>query len=195
MNANKVSIKDCAEVQPGFSIKKAVRHDPKGSHQIITARHLTDGEPYTFKHEHLLRITPSRSPDNYQLATGDILFMSRGSKNISTLLESIPHPVLAPSTFYILRPKKNVLPAYLAWILNQKPVQANIGEMRTGAGTPMIPRKEFERLSVPLPSFEVQKKIVEVDSLMRKEQVLLRQLAVRKKDLATAACLQAAKIS
>ena len=190
MNSNKIRIKDCADVQPGFSIKKALVHEQNGTHQIITARNLTEGEPYTYCKDHALRITPSRPAEKYLLNPGDILFMSRGAKNIATQLQSFPHPALAPSTFYILKPKANIFGPYLVWILNQKPAQAEITGMRTGAGTPMVPRKEFGDISIPLPSLEIQKKIIELDNIMKKEQNLLQQLAGKRKDLITAACLQ-----
>jgi restriction endonuclease S subunit len=178
-------------VQPGFSIKKALVHEQNGTHQIITAKNLTEGEPYTYYKDHALRITPSRPAEKYLLNPGDILFMSRGAKNIATQLESFPQPALAPSTFYILRPEKNIFAPYLVWILNQKPIQAEITGIRTGAGTPMVPRKEFGDIYIPLPSFEMQQKIIELDNIMRKEQSLLMRLADKRKDLITAACLQA----
>lgn len=191
MNSKTIRIKDCADVQPGFSIKTAMVHEQNGTHQIITAKNLTESEPYIYNKKHALRITPSRPAKKYLLNPGDILFMSRGTKNIATLLESFPQPALAPSVFYILRPEENILAPYLAWILNQQPVQAEITGMRTGAGTPMVPRKEFRDICIPLPSFEIQKKIIELDNTMRKEQSLLMQLADKRKDLITAACLQA----
>ena len=108
MSARYVRIKDCADVHPGFSIKTKVVHESKGTHQVIIAKHLTEDAPYNYQHEQELRITPARPTENYLLKPDDILFMSRGARNVATLLLSFPQPAIAPSTFYILRSKKNI---------------------------------------------------------------------------------------
>ena len=159
MKADLIALKECAEVLPGFSTKGALVHDPAGTHQVIVAKHITAGKPYRFIEAHELRIRPERTVDKYLLNPGDILFMSRGVGNYSVLLEKFPQPAIAPSTFYLLKPKENIYPAYLSWCLNQRPFQAQLKTIRTGAGTPMIPRKEFVGIRIYLPSLEVQKKI------------------------------------
>ena len=83
--------------------------------------------------------------------------MSRGSNNYAVLLEEFPRPAIAPLTFFILKPKPIVNPVYLTWCLNQETVKAKLNEIRTGAGTPMIPRQEFSEIIIPLPPLDVQK--------------------------------------
>lgn len=191
MSTRNVRIRDCADVHPGFSIKTKVVHESKGTHQVIIAKHLTEGTPYNYQPDQELRITPARPTENYLLNPDDILFMSRGARNVATLLLSFPQPAIAPSTFYVIRCKKNIYPSYLAWIINQEPVQIAIGELRTGAGTPMIPRMEFSEILIPLPPLNIQQKIAEMDNLMRKEQNLLQRLSEKRKKMITSLCLQA----
>lgn len=176
MNANMVTIEACAQVQPGFSVKGALSHEPDGTYQVIMSKHLTPGEPYRYDEEHALRITPARSVENYRLAPGDILFMSRGIGNYAVLLEDIPRNSIASLTFFILRAHSGVDPGYLVWCLNQQPFQAQLSGVRTGAGTPMIPRKIFSELCIPLPPLEEQRKIARLGNLLGQEQLLLRQL-------------------
>lgn len=193
MSIQNISIRACANVQSGYSVKTKVIHDPAGTHQVVIAKHLMENEPYIYRPDHELRISPARPAGSYLLQPGDILFMSRGMKNIATQLLSFPQPAIAPSTFFVLRSKKNIYPPFLAWIINQEPVQAEISELRTGAGTPMIPRKEFTEVVIPVPPLNIQEKIVELDNLMRKEQSLLQRLAEKRKKLVAAACLQVAQ--
>ena len=164
------------QVQPGFSVKGAVTHEVDGTHQVIMSKHLTPGEPYRYDEEHELRITPARSVENYRLEPGDILFMSRGIGNYAVLLEDIPNDSIASLTFYILRAKQEIDPRYLAWCINQQPFQAQLSGVRTGAGTPMIPRKMFAEMCIPLPPLEEQQKIARLGNLLGQEQRLLRQL-------------------
>lgn len=176
MNRRIARIKDCAEVLSGFSAKGAIIDEPGGTVQVITAQHLSKGEPYRYREEDKLRISLPRVSGKYLLEFGDILFMSRGPKNYAVLLEEFPRPAIAPLTFFILRPKPNIIPAYLAWCLNQEPVKVQLNEIRTGAGTPMIPRQDFGEMTVPLPSTAMQKRIAAIGYLQSRETSLLREL-------------------
>ena len=176
MNRRAARIKDCAEVLSGFSAKGAIIDEPGGTVQVITAQHLSKGEPYRYREEHKLRIKLPRVSEKYLLEFGDILFMSRGPKNYAVLLEDFPRPAIAPLTFFILKPKSNIIPAYLAWCLNQEPVKTQLNEIRTGAGTPMIPRQEFGEMTIPLPSVAMQKRIAALANLQSRETSLLRDL-------------------
>lgn len=176
MTIKNVHIRDCAEVLPGFSAKNAVFDEPGGTIQVITAQHLTKGEPYRYKKEHRTRIVPPRSVEKYLVEPGDILFMSRGANNYSILLEEFPQPAIAPLTFFILKPKPTVVPAYLAWCISQEPVKAQLNGIRTGAGTPMIPRNEFAEIVIPLPAKAMQQRIATLANLQTLERVLLQRL-------------------
>lgn len=176
MHTRQVKIADCVVVQPGFSLKGALKHDPHGTHQVVMSKHLRAGERYRYQKDDKLRITPERSVDRYLIKPGQILFMSRGVGNYAVLLEDIPSPAIATLTFFILTARPGVEPGYLAWYLNQAPFQAQLNEMRTRAGTPMIPRKEFCAIHIPLPSVEKQREIAHLGNLIAKEKQLLRQL-------------------
>jgi restriction endonuclease S subunit len=177
MTVNSVRIQDCAEVRSGFSAKSALGNEPGGTLQVITAQHLNKTEPYRYREQHKLLITPPKFNEKYLVEPGDILFMSRGANNFAVLLEEIPQPAIAPLTCYILKPKSTVVPAYLAWCINQEPVKARLNEMRTGAGTPMIPRREFGEIVIPLPPLATQRRIANLAALQAREKVLMQQLA------------------
>jgi hypothetical protein len=176
MKTKTVSIKACAEVLPGFSTKVAVDHDPKGSHQLIVAKHLPEEGPYIYREEHSNLIRPDRSVEKYLLAPGDILFMSRGVWNRAVLLEQIREPSIAPISFYILRPKEIVIPQYLSWCLNQIPMQARIAEIRTGAGTPLVNRRAFSDMEIALPPLALQEKIAALADLLYREKRLMSEM-------------------
>jgi len=171
-----VRIDDCAEVRPGFSAKGSIGDEPGGTLQVITAQHITKGEPYRYREEHKLLIVPPRSAAKYLVAPGDILFMSRGINNYAVLLQEVPPESIAPLTFFILRPKPHVVPAFLAWTLNQETVKARLNELRTGAATPMIPRQEFGEIPIPLPPLEIQRQIARLADLQVRESLLLQKL-------------------
>ena len=176
MKTQTVRVMDCAEVLPGFSTQGALRDDPGGTHQVVMGKHLTQGEPYFYKEEDRLRITPERDLSRYVLKQGDILYMSRGITTYPVLIESAPEPTVAPSTFFILTPRPNVVPEYLVWCLEQSQIEALLTSMRTGAGTPTIPRKGFMEIPIPLPDMVTQHHIADLWRLQCRERRLWQQL-------------------
>lgn len=176
MTIKNVRMQDCADVRPGFSAKSAIVNDPEGTLQVIAAQHITKGEPYRYIEEHSLLISPPKFYDKYLVTPGDILFMSRGINNYAVLVESVPSPAIAPLTFFIIRPKQNVLSEYLVWYLNQEMMKAKLKEIRAGAGTPMIPSNAFREISIPLPPLATQRRIAELGRLQMLEKQLLQEL-------------------
>ena len=176
MKMQYIQIQNCADVRPGFSAKSAIVNDPEGTVQVITAQCVTRGEPYRYSAEHSLLIQPPKNFENYLVTSGDILFMSRGINNYAVLIETVPAQAIVPLTFFIIHPKQNVLPEYLAWYLNQEMAKAKLNEIRAGAGTPMIPSREFRELSIPLPPLATQQQIAKLGTLQIREKQLLQQM-------------------
>ena len=176
-------IADCAEVLPGYALKARAEHEPEGTHQIILGQHITEELFYTYQSKHALRISVSSNLDKYHIHEGDVLFVSRGTRNCAVVVTSVPKHTVASATFYILRPKSHIEPVYLAWCLNQAPIQARVTQVRTGAGTPIVQRKIFSGLTIPVPSLATQQELAELGRLMVKERSLRRQLLERTDDL------------
>ena len=167
---------ECAEVLPGFSVLGRVEHDPKGTHQLVITKHLTEGVPYTYRSADSLRINPGRATEKYEVRAEDVLFMSRGNRNLAWAISEVPGATIAPVSFYVLRPKAGVLAPYLAWYLDQQPAQAAIDKMRTGAGTPIVQRKVFKQLQVVVPPLVVQRQIADLADLLAQEKTLGQRL-------------------
>ncbi|OGQ97555.1 MAG: hypothetical protein A2521_10225 [Deltaproteobacteria bacterium RIFOXYD12_FULL_57_12] len=176
MKTQIVRIMDCAEVLPGFSTQGALRDEPDGTYQVVMGKHLTQGEPYSYKEEDRLRIKPERDLSRYVLQPGDILYMSRGAVTYPVLIESVPEHTVAPATFFILTPRPNVVPEYLVWCLAQPQTEAQLNALRTGAGTPTIPRKGFMEITISLPDMATQHRIADFWRLHNRERELRQQL-------------------
>lgn len=166
----------CAEVLPGFSIAGRMEHDPEGTHQVLVTRHLRDGVPYRFDRRDELRIIPRRDTAKYEVRTGDVLFMSRGTRNLAWAIADVPAPTIVPVSFYILRPRPGLEARYLAWYLNERTAQAAVDQFRTGAGTPIVQRAAFERLEIVVPPLETQRGIAGLAELQARERDLCSRL-------------------
>jgi hypothetical protein len=169
---------EVAAVLPGLSTGGRLEHDPSGTHQVVLSRHLVAGLPYRYEPADEFRIHPGRDAAKYQIRPGDVLFMSRGTRNVAAWIESVPNPSVAPVSFYVIRPSLLVDPGYLAWFLNQRGAQRAIADIRTGAGTPIVQRAPFTELLVPVPDLKAQRTIAAIGSAMVHEGLTLERLAV-----------------
>lgn len=174
------ALAEVAEITPGYSIAGAIQHDPSGRYQLILPRHLdVGGRPFVFDEErHAQRMTLPDRADKYRVRPGDVLFVSRGDRNRAVAVRSCPENCVAPSSLYVIRPRGSVAPEYLAWFLNQDPAQMAISQVRTGAGTPMVQRSALAELRIILPTVTQQRRIVDLASLLRREQDLLEHLGM-----------------
>ena len=171
---------DVAEITPGYSTPGAIQHQPDGRFQIIQPRHIEEsGRPFVFDEgRHLMRMDLPDRAQKYCIQPGDVLFMSRGERNRAAAIVSCPANAVPTVAFFVLRPKPAVIPEYLAWFLNQAPAQTAIAQIRTGAGTPIVQRPQFETLTINVPPVQTQRRIASLSSLLQCEQDLMRQMDV-----------------
>ncbi|MDY6986905.1 MAG: restriction endonuclease subunit S [Thermodesulfobacteriota bacterium] len=185
-----------ATVQSGYISRAKIRPSSEGSHLLLQAKDV-DGHRLAYGTDDLMRFEPVLSGKDWILRGGDLLFMARGARNYSVLLDEIPDSVLAAACFFIVRVSTDeVLPEYLFWYLNQAPVERYLSR-HSGRGVhmPVVRRAVLESLDVPTPPLETQKKIANLDALMRKEQSLLDKLSEKRKKLISTACLKTVRES
>lgn len=119
-----------------------------------------------------------REPD--WLQTGDVLFPARGNVSRAVLIDEhigALKAVAAPH-FFLLRTKKaSLLPAYLAWWLNQDPVQRHL-EQNAQSSTLVrnIARTVLETTPLALPPLAEQHHIAGLALAMHQEESLLMRL-------------------
>lgn len=184
MKTTLMPIKDFARVLPGFPLKSALKHDPKGTHQVILPKHLPAEGAYQYSKEDVLRIIPSKSPKAYLVNKEDILFVPRGPRNMGVYMEDCPPLSIAHGSLFIIKVNtKLMLPEFLAWSLAQEKTQAKITEIRTGASTPMVPRTGLEHISIPVPDLEHQAKIAKLARLHAHEMELLHIIHVKRQSI------------
>ena len=74
MNVQPIRLGEYVEVLPGYALKAYAKHDPHGSHQIITGRHLPALDlKYRYRPEHALKLTPKGKVDSRTYALTDAL--------------------------------------------------------------------------------------------------------------------------
>lgn len=133
--------------------------------------------------EEAVRIEPPGKRAPNFLEPGDVLFTSRGTKNLAVAVHETPGPAICAPNLFVVRPyqQSTCLPAYLAWYMNQRPAQSYFQRSATGTNILNIRREVVEQLLIPVPSLAEQQAIVGFADAARTERNLLRGL-IRNRD-------------
>ena len=112
------------------------------------------------------------------LESDDILFVSRGNRFFAVCLDKPPLPAVCSPHFFHLRVRSaaQVLPRFLAWQINQPPLQRKLQAAAEGSSQLSIRRPELEALLISLPTFEDQERIVRLADTASRERSLLQAL-------------------
>lgn len=174
-------------IHAGYSFRNKVSADEGGDLSVIQMKNVNYNNCSV--DQPLTLIASGRLKDKITLMRNDILFVAKGAKNcaIEYVLD-IPNAV-ASSAFFILRPDQSkIIPAYLAWYINQPPVQQYLKENVVGTYTPIINKSVIEGITIALPERAIQERIATIDRLRRKE-FLLKELISKKREMAINALL------
>ena len=189
-----MQLRDIALIHSGHLSRGKIDPHEDGSHFLLQARD-ADADRLDYRANTLIRFNPDLSRNDLILKREDILFMARGDRNFSVLLQGLPEPTLAAACFFIIRGfSEDALPGYLWWYLNQPPAeQYLIRHSGRGVHMPVVRRSVLEKIDIPLPSIEIQRSVTELDAVRRQEKRLAQHMIEKRKELVTAICLQAIK--
>jgi hypothetical protein len=186
-----MKLKNIAKIQSGYINRGKIEPIDTGSCLLMQAKDV-DADKLYYRTDALVRFDPKWSGKDWFLEPGDILFMARGVRNYSILINKVPDSVLAAACFFIVRVSKSeALPEYLWWYLNQSPVEKYLKRLSGRAvHMPVVRRTVLESIDIPLPPVQVQMRVADLTALMMKEQDLYEKLAEKRKYLMTEICLK-----
>lgn len=170
-----------ARIRSGYPFRGSVRHDPAGDICVLQIRDLHQHE--TLNAEALSRV---KAPDNHSahlLQSGDIVMPARGDHRKAVPF-TLTEPTIPSNHLHTVRVNNpEVLPGYLCWALNQpKPQHAMQNEAR-GTAIPLLTRRSFGAIHIPLPTLNTQRRIVEMQELWQREQALTQQLLTNREHM------------
>ena len=188
----RAALKTVAGIQVGYQAKARIKERARGTHRLIQSKDFDSFHRLRF--ESLTTFFPERKPEIYSVHKGDILFQARGVAHFAYCIEEDLKDTLAAGSFYILRLRhENLLPQYLAWWLNQPKAQRYFQSQAGGTGISFVSKSTLSRLQVQVPPLSVQKKVVKMVTLAKREQFLLGRLSKLRSQLVKAACIKAVK--
>lgn len=190
---------DLATIRSGYHFRGKVESVRDGEYSVVQIKDF-DADRH-FHPEALDHVNLERDGVPHFLQQGDVLFLSRGNRRFASPITRPLIRTVAASYFYVLRVQdQRISPEYLAWYINQAPFQEELNNLATGTHMPFVSLDVFTKLSIPVPSLEVQAQIVALDALARREQGIMReiaekhvQIAAQRAKLVENACLRAVR--
>lgn len=120
-------------------------------------------------------LTGKKQPD--WLMKGDVLFAARGSRNYAVMIDQDKEQIVAAPHFYILRVKTQMLlPEFLVWQLNQKPLQNYFNSAAEGTLTKSVRRSILEKTEITVLPIEKQRQILGLHETLLREKKLYAEL-------------------
>jgi len=187
-----MKLKEISYIFSGYITRGKIQQSDNGSYYLLQAKNVS-GDLLTHETEGLIRFDPKLSRIDQPLVRGDLLFMARGAHHFTIQVTDLPEPTLAAACFFVIRPHTTqVSSGYLCWYLNQVPVHQYLIQFSgRSVHMPVVRRAVLENIQIPLPSFEIQSKIEKLNEQLHKEFSLMQKLGDKRKELITAACMQA----
>lgn len=180
IDANTGPLGAIVEFRVGYPFRGAIEPIVGGSVPVVQMKDVSAMGAMDWGAVVRTELTGRREPD--WLVSGDILFVARGNHYYAAALEAVPNRCVCGPHLYHLRLKHGsaVLPEFLAWQINQPPVQRLLRQAAEGSNQLSIRRAELEALPISVPSLVVQEQIVGLAEAAVRERNLLDQLILNR---------------
>jgi hypothetical protein len=175
-DAELIPLATCADVRAGYPFRGPIEELASGSVRVVQMKdvHPQDGLDWS---RAVRTELPGRKPPDW-LQAGDLLFVPRGNHFFAACVDTPPGPaVCGPHLFHLrVRPGAGLLPAFLAWQINQPPWQRQLHAAAEGSSQLSIRIGELEALGMAVPAIAQQERIVALADAVRQERRLLERL-------------------
>jgi len=174
--AMKKFLAELAVLKAGHPFRGKIPEDVDGSTLAVQIRDIDQNGDIDWSGVIRTNIFGRKVPD--YLIKGDVIFAARGQRNVAACISEVNEPaVCAPHYFLIqLRSKKEILPEFLSWQLNQEPAQRYFSQSAEGSLQVSIRRNVLEQLPIAIPSLDKQRRIVELHNQAKNEKRILNAL-------------------
>ena len=169
------NLQDYAEVRAGHPFRGSVPETINGSALTVQMRDVSANHGVAW--DSVARTNPAGRKKPDWLRPGDILFLARGARNFAVHLELVPGQAVCSQYFFLIRlTDSRLLPAFLAWQINQLPAQDYLHRNAEGSDQLSIRRGILEALPLVVPSLPRQEQILSFMHAVKREQSLIEEL-------------------
>ena len=165
-----------AELRVGYPFRGAIEPVARGAVAVVQMKDVAPSGVLDWSRVVRTELTGRKAPD--WLQAGDVLLVARGSRFYAVVLDEIVKDAVCGPHLCHVRLKRNstVLPRFLAWQINQPPIQRLLRQAAEGSSQLSIRRAELEALPICVPPKAAQERIVRLADAARQERMLLEKL-------------------
>lgn len=176
IDATSTSISELANLKAGYPFRGSIEESAGADALAVQMKDVDPECGVNWPGVLRTTLTGRKQPD--WLKAGDILFVSKGARFYAVCLDEPPHPAVCSPHFFHLQVKSQaaVIPAFVAWQINQPPFQRQLQQAAEGTSQLSIRRPVLEALTLSIPSLADQHRIVALAELARQERQTLKQL-------------------
>ncbi len=176
--AQELRLCDIADIRLGHPFRGTVKQYDKGDVNVVQVR--DTGPTGEINQATLVQTELSTKKQPDWLQNGDVLFVAKGAKHYSALVQQVlEHTVCSPH-FFVVRIKAEfkdmILPDFLCWQLNQQPAQRYFKATAEGSMYLSIRRQVLENVPIKVLTLEKQKQLTAMHRCAVKEQKVLQKL-------------------
>jgi hypothetical protein len=169
---------DIAEIRSGHPFRGSIEPDKNGDVHVVQVRN-TKATGEIIQDEVIkTTLTSKKQPD--WLKSGDILFVAKGAKHYSALVEDLPKQTVCSPHFFLVRIKPAlkalVTPEFICWQLNQLPAQRYFQTTAEGSLYLSVRRQILEYVPITMLPIEKQRQLTAMHRCAVKERKVLQQL-------------------
>lgn len=189
-NQNWKQLGDIANIRAGYTFRESVKEVDDGNAHIVQIKDARKALQLSGGLQLLAEYLPGINWQGNQKIFADaecVILPVRGEYTRAAYINNQgldTKPIIVSSQFLILTSKDNSLGAeYLCWALNQPFSQNYFKQESRGTRISMLSRASVSDLKLPLPSLDLQEKIVHLNRLWEREQELMKNLLQNREQL------------
>lgn len=187
--AKKLRLGELALIRAGHPFRGAVEAVDGGSVPVAQMKDIVPGLGVDWSSTVRTELVGRKEPD--WLRAGDLLFVSRGSRYFAVCVDQPPGPaVCGPHLFHLtVKAPDLLMPAFLAWVVGQGPVQRQLQQAASGSLQLSVTRQALEALEIPVPPVATQRVVADLATAAARERAVLTALIQnREQQLEALAC-------
>lgn len=175
-DATTTVLSDVADIRLGHPFRGSIRETPDGRVRVVQMRDLTRAG--LKDRDALVRTEVEGRKEPDWLQDQDVLLVARGSTSYAAPVIQPPERTVCSQHIYVVRLKEpeRLLPAFLAWQLNQSPAQRYLRQSAEGSHQLSIRRSVLDAIQVRIPPLDQQRSVVELERLARAEREAMQSL-------------------
>lgn len=172
--ATKLSL--VTDVRSGYPFRGAIEEVGGGQVLVAQMKDVNASEGVRWSGVVRTELRGRKEPD--WLQGGDLLLVARGDRFFAVCITAPPEPaVCGPHLLHLrVRAGSGLNPAFLAWQMNQPPIQKRLHSAAEGTSQRSIRVGEIAALRIAVPAPEKQAWIVELAGAAKRERHFMAQL-------------------